>query len=437
MKVAKIALRNLTRQKRRSLFLVCAIAFGVFIVTLVNGFSAGAVRILKENFAEMMGAHVFVALQHKEGDRTVSVIDDERPLVDALHGLGVRDSQLSRSVQLQQALIVNGSKSEIMGVIGIDWATSPSLAERMGLPDDVYARLKDGTEGIVLSKKMAEKLNIAAGDGLLVRGETITGQANVGEIVVAYVTKDKSDTSTIYSFASKSFVNAFLDLPDAKAYTNLGVRLASLDLADPFAVRLKEALKGTYALTPKSAATPGMESSVFKMGDGSGTFEGVRASVSTINEFLSQVTQLSVGLQIAAFVMLALLLIITMIGIANTFRMIMYERVREIGTMRAVGMKRRQVRRLFLMEALFLALAGVAAGIVVGFVATTALSLVDFGTESFFALFLQNGHLSFLIRFVDVALIVVLVSGFTLLAAQGPARKAAKKHPADALRTSF
>ena len=89
------------------------------------------------------------------------------------------------------------------------------------------------------------------------------------------------------------------------------------------------------------------------------------------------------------------------------------------------------------MEALFLALTGVAGGIALGFLATAGLSLINFGTESFFSMFLQNGHLSFLIQFVDVALIVVLVSGFTLLAAQGPARKAAKKHPADALRTSF
>lgn len=115
----------------------------------------------------------------------------------------------------------------------------------------------------------------------------------------------------------------------------------------------------------------------------------------------------------------------------------MYERVREIGTMRAVGMLRRQVRGLFLLEALFLSLAGVGVGVGLGLLASMALSLADFGKESFFSLFLQNGHLSFLIRAVDVAVIVVLVSLFTLLAAQGPARKAARLRPADALRTNY
>lgn len=437
MKIARIALRNLTRQKRRSAFLVGAIAFGVFIVTMVNGFSAGAVRILKENFADMIGGHVFIALQHRVGDRTVSIIEDEKPLLAALHGLGVQDDQISRTIDVNQAQLVNGSKTEVLGIEGIDWARSPRLAKKMGLPDDVYARLKAGTQGMVISKKTAERLAVRAGDSLLVGGETVSGQHNIGEIVVAYVTSDNSDTSTFMALASEAFVNAFLDLPSPEAYSTMRVRLATLDMADAFAIRLQAALKASYEIAPKSAAAPGMSSNVFKMGEGEGDFAGIRAKVSTINEFLSQMTQLSVGLQIASFVMLALLLIITMIGIANTFRMIMYERVREIGTMRAVGMKRAQVRRLFLAEALFLALAGVAAGILLGFLATAILSLVNFGTESFFSLFLQNGHLSFLVRFVDVALIVVLVSGFTLLAAQGPARKAAKRHPADALRTSF
>ncbi len=105
--------------------------------------------------------------------------------------------------------------------------------------------------------------------------------------------------------------------------------------------------------------------------------------------------------------------------------------------MRAVGMRRARVRRLFLMEALFLSLTGVAAGVLIGFIVSLILSFMNFGTGSFFSLFLQNGHLSFLIRFVDVALIVALVSVFTLLAALGPARKAAKLPPADALRTSY
>jgi putative ABC transport system permease protein len=437
MNTGMIALRNLTRQKRRSAFLVGAIAFGVFIVIMVNAFSAGAVRILRENFAEMLGGHVFVSLQQKVGERTVSIIEDDTALIEVLHGLGVRDDQYTRTVDIQQARLVFGSKTEVQSIVGVDWGATPALKDRLGVSDVVFERLRQGQEGIVFSKKVAERLNVNAGEAVLVRGETVTGQQNVGEIPVVYVTSDNSETSALYSFATKSFVNRFLNMPNDRAYSSLTVRVGSVDQAEPFARLLEAGLKTRYSVAPKSAGQPGMSSNVFRMGEGQGEFEGTRAAVTTINEFLSQISQLSTGLQIASFSLLAVLLVITMIGIANTFRMIMHERVREIGTMRAVGMLRARVRRLFLMEALFLSLAGVAAGVILGIVVSRILSAVNFGTESFFALFLQNGHLSFFIRMVDVALIVGLVSLFTLLAALGPARKAARLRPADALRTTY
>ncbi|MQY77227.1 MAG: FtsX-like permease family protein [Spirochaeta sp.] len=65
----------------------------------------------------------------------------------------------------------------------------------------------------------------------------------------------------------------------------------------------------------------------------------------------------------AGLVVFILLLVITMVGITNTFRMIMLERTREIGTMRALGMQRGSVRNIFLSEALFIAIGALYAGL--------------------------------------------------------------------------
>jgi len=61
MSVAKIALRKLSRQKRRTFLLGGAIAFGVMAATLVNGFTGGLVVNIEANVSKMVAGHIFMA----------------------------------------------------------------------------------------------------------------------------------------------------------------------------------------------------------------------------------------------------------------------------------------------------------------------------------------------------------------------------------------
>ncbi|HPB65302.1 MAG TPA: hypothetical protein PLW80_02005, partial [Spirochaetales bacterium] len=63
--LANIALRNLTRQKKRTVLLGSAIAFGVMIVTLINGFAGAFSANVAENFSDLMAGHVFVSGSEK------------------------------------------------------------------------------------------------------------------------------------------------------------------------------------------------------------------------------------------------------------------------------------------------------------------------------------------------------------------------------------
>ena len=76
----------------------------------------------------------------------------------------------------------------------------------------------------------------------------------------------------------------------------------------------------------------------------------------------AQVNQL-LGL---VYVLLALAVIIALIGIVNTLMLSVFERTHEIGLLRAVGMKRRQVRVMIRSESVILAVFGAIIGIVVG-----------------------------------------------------------------------
>jgi len=71
--------------------------------------------------------------------------------------------------------------------------------------------------------------------------------------------------------------------------------------------------------------------------------------------------------------------IVSLFGIINTLALTVFERTREIGTLRAVGMTRRQVRRMIRYESVITALIGAALGITLGIVLAGLLTArVDF-----------------------------------------------------------
>ena len=137
----------------------------------------------------------------------------------------------------------------------------------------------------------------------------------------------------------------------------------------------------------------------------------------------------------ASLVILIVLFLIIMVGITNTFRIIMYERIREIGTMRSIGMQRGEVRSLFLYEAAFLSIGGVLSGILLALIIMGVVSLINFGMNSALFIILKNGHMTFSLPLLRTIANIVIVTALTLAAAFFPARNAARLDPAVALRT--
>jgi putative ABC transport system permease protein len=116
------------------------------------------------------------------------------------------------------------------------------------------------------------------------------------------------------------------------------------------------------------------------------------------------------------YALLALAVIIALIGIVNTLMLSVFERTHEIGLLRAVGMKRRQIRAMIRSESVILSLFGAVIGVVVG----TAL-----GT-AFAASLKQQGITDIVIPVVSLVVFLVLAAFLGLGAASWPARRAAK-----------
>jgi putative ABC transport system permease protein len=126
----------------------------------------------------------------------------------------------------------------------------------------------------------------------------------------------------------------------------------------------------------------------------------------------AQVNQL-LGL---VYALLALAVVIALIGIVNTLMLSVFERTHEIGLLRAVGMKRRQVRVMIRSESVILAVFGAIIGIVVG----TALGAAFAGSLK------QQGITDVVIPGSSLVVFLVLSVILGLGAASWPARRAAK-----------
>ncbi|MEM7273121.1 MAG: FtsX-like permease family protein [Actinomycetota bacterium] len=148
-----------------------------------------------------------------------------------------------------------------------------------------------------------------------------------------------------------------------------------------------------------------------------------QVEISTANAYVAQVEAEVDRLLAAVNVMVALAVIIALIGIANTLALSVFERTRELGLLRAVGMSRGQLRRMVRMEAALVALFGAALGVAVG---------VGFGVAAVYAL--PSSITSTLAVPVDRIAVLVAVAGIAgLFAAWGPARRASRLNVLDAI----
>jgi putative ABC transport system permease protein len=116
------------------------------------------------------------------------------------------------------------------------------------------------------------------------------------------------------------------------------------------------------------------------------------------------------------YVLLALAVIIALIGIVNTLLLSVFERTHEIGLLRAVGMRRRQVRAMIRSEAVILSVFGALIGVIVG----TGLGV------AFAASLKQQGITDIVIPYGNLIIFLIIAALLGLLAASWPARRAAR-----------
>jgi putative ABC transport system permease protein len=435
MNTLRIAFRNLSRQKKRSFLLGGAIAFGILIISLVNSFTAGFVENVQENFSHFFAGHVFLyGYEKSPSGRLISVIRDDEVLIETIESLeGLPIQYLSRRSSLDGTLIFEG-ESIRQEVVGVHWQEESFLSERLILREGSMERVLSDPRALILNEKMADQLNVEIGDTLLIQLQTVTGQQNVGEFVLAATSKDTGLFSAVNAYAHRSHVNKLLNIAEDE-YISLGLFLEDMLLMERAAQTLRRALEPKVSLVPRFSGPRGFQEQRNQLLEEQ--WEGTRYQLFTIGDFLEPLNQVASTLNTVGLVVVLILFVIIMIGVTNTFRMVIYERTREIGTMRSLGLQRGGVRGLFLLEALMLSLGGAVAGLAAAFIVALILSLINFGTDNQFFIILREGHLLFKVLPAQIVGNILIVAVLTLLAALLPASRAARMDPAHALRKTY
>jgi putative ABC transport system permease protein len=397
-----LAARNIVRQRRRSAFALAAIAFGVAALIVANGFIDWIVFKHRETTITSQFGHIQVTRKgyFKEGT------------ADPFGYLLAKSAPERDAIERLPAVRVLGGRLAFSGLVSIGDETVSFIAE--GVEPDKERILSsslriakgadlsvDDPKGIILGVGLAAYLGVDVGDTVVLIANTAKGGVNAVECRVR----------GFFATMSKAYDDVALRVPLTTAQV-----LLKVDGAHVWALLLED--------TEQTGPTLKTLRQRFANQDLVFTewIELADFHVKAVSLFAKQVG-----------VMRVIIAVIIVLSIFNTMMMSVMERTAEIGTAMALGLTRRRILRMFLVEGTMLGAIGGILGLGLGSLLAWMVSYIGIpmppppGQSWGFV-----GEVMVSIRLCVEAF--VLAVGSTLLASVFPARKASAMVIVDALR---
>ena len=449
MKTITLALKNLTRNKRRNAILAVAIAFGFFVVTAIDGLTTGMVGNLENQITQLVGGNVVVqGLEwlnpETEGGKVklVNIVRDRDYVKNIVDELGINYEYYSCFTMSSGTAIFNGKKSGIQ-------LYGRNLEEK--LLRDSFQFVSGGVDlnvenGLIISDKVAESLNLQVGDEIIYSTYTVYGQNNFADMTITGILKSNSFLSSMQAYADIEDVNRIVEMPEG-GYSMFSIYLRDNDrqtkAANMIEARIRQDSEVNLEINVTSRALA-MKTHPTNIGKGiekqvdtkkpENEWKGVKYGVETLYDEIPQIKTVLNVVHIITTVILVVILLIVMVGVSNTYRMVLYERIREIGTMRSLGMTGKDTRKVFTNEAVILCVIGALAGLIFAIIVMTIVHFIPINNESL-SFFRRKGHFTFKMSVGSIIVQYILLILLTTLAVRGSAKQAAGMNPAEALRT--
>jgi len=158
--------------------------------------------------------------------------------------------------------------------------------------------------------------------------------------------------------------------------------------------------------------------------------------MATVTELSGQMGAVLGSVRWIGATIFAIMLVLVMAGITNTYRMVLMERTKEIGMLRCIGFRRKDIFRIFIYEALLIAMAGSLAGVLASMPLGFLSHLIPFDPAGSLGSALSRGRLLFSPDIPSLAFVSLCVMAASAIAVSGPALRASKLLPIEALRAT-
>ena len=412
-KVLGLAMKNLLRYKRRTLLTGMLIAVGVTAVIVFVGLSGSFKRAIVGQITDSVLSHLQV---HRKG-YMASI--DNLPLdrmmpagaYKKLSGILSRtDGVAAFSPRVKfGAMLSNYAETTNVRLNGVDpakeRAVAPLLPSR--IKDAAYkdALLKKGD--VLLPEVLARGMGVKTGDTVVLVANNKDGSVNGMTFQVAGV---------VESLMGPGGRDGYLHIEDAGTL----LRMDPLEVSE-VAVRTKD-----FEQLADVAGRLRSELEPIANQQNKPMFElHTWDQLTPFYNVVRMIDIMTLGIKV-------ILIAVVLISVLNVMMMSVYERVREIGTLAAMGTQPNRIMALFVAEGVCLGLAGAIAGAAVGIGTLWVLNLT--GVEVAFGRANQVFALAPTVAPSEVLSACIIVLSVSVLASLQPAAKAARLEPVEALR---
>ena len=408
----KIAMRNLFRYKRRTLLTMALIVSGMVFVLVFEAVSGSFKNMMISQITDSFLGHIQI---HRKGylasiDNLPLHLNIQSKQVQGMEKLLAESEGVeSYSERIKfGAGLSNYEQTTNIRINGVEPArefeTCPLLLSRLVQGDSAPSSLARGK--LLIPVLLARGLGLDVGDTVVVITTNRDGSVNGGNFVVGGI---------LESATGPGGRDGYMHIEDAKDL----LRVDDSEVSE-FAIRLKDfnRLDAIHAtLESKLAGQLNKQ--------GRPVFE-----VHTW-EKLSPFSNVADMIDVMTFFVKLMLVSVVLISIMNVMIMAVYERIREIGTIAAIGTLPRKIRLLYVIEGFLLGSLGALSGVVVGAAIVFTLNLwkipFAFGRQ-------EDLLLAPTLDLWNLVTVSLLVIGMAIVASLQPAAKAARMEPIDALR---
>lgn len=329
----QLALRNLWRNRRRTLLTLSAMVLSSALLILCLGVFSGMLEDMLASATEQYFGHLLISAADYQDDRDMFAhFRAEQPL-DALLQSAPQIRGYSKRLRSFGLLSHrrDSSPAELLGVLPEQERRVTSLQEY--LLAGSYLQ-NDDSSGAVLGSGLARRLGVKEGDSLVFVTQAADGS----------IGNDLLQVRGIFSTGVHSHDNSLVLVP----LRWLQQLLVLPERLHEIAVRVDEPLQAAaFAGRLQAQLAGGLQ-------------------VLDWGEMLPEMREVVASYDVSRLIIVTILYIATGLGILNTFFMSVMERTREFGVLMALGMRPGQVRRMVLLETLLMGLIALFAGVLLG-----------------------------------------------------------------------